>query len=195
MKRISFTLLLFGILTVVQPICAQKILISYYSETGHTELLAKHIAEGAQAIELAEVRLLTTKKTSIDDLIWADAVIVGGPVHSGNIAAPVLEFIRTWPFEKKELKDKLGAAFVTAGGISAGEELALMNILHSMMVYNMIIVGGPTWDQPFGASAVTGEDPFVSDNDEVFIDDRFLKKGVALGERVAMIAGRLKMQD
>ena len=167
---------------------AQKILITYYSESGHTSLLAKSVADGAQKISGAEVRLLTIDKTSANDLIWADAIIVGSPVHSANVAAAVQEFIKTWPFNGQELKDKIGAVFVTGGGISAGEELAQMNLIHTLMVFNMIIVGGPSWDQPFGASAVTGEEPFSSENGEISVDPRFLAKGSALGERVSRIA-------
>ena len=156
---------------------AQNILITYYSESGHTALLAASVEEGARQVPSADVRLLTIDSTRKEDLIWADAIIVGSPVHSANIAAKVQEFIRTWPFQDHELKDKIGAVFVTAGGISAGEELAQMNLIHTLMVFNMIIVGGPAWDQPFGASAVTGEAPFNSDTDEPVVDERFLKKG------------------
>lgn len=171
---------------------AQKILITYYSESGYTSIMAKSVAEGAQKVNGAEVRLLTIEKTSTDDLLWADGIILGSPVHSANIAAAVQEFIRTWPFEGQELKDKIGAVFVTGGGISAGEELAQMNLIHTMMVFNMIIVGGPTWDQPFGASAVTGETPFRSDSEEAWIDPIFIKKASALGERVANLARQFR---
>ena len=170
---------------------AQNILVTYYSESGHTGILAKSVAEGAQAIVGAEIRLLTIEETSTDDLLWADAIILGSPVHSANIAAPVQEFIRTWPFQDQELKDKIGAVFVTGGGISAGEELAQMNLIHTMLVFNMIIVGGPSWDQPFGASAVTGEEPFTSDDPEPGIDPVFLRKGYALGERVSKTSAKL----
>jgi multimeric flavodoxin WrbA len=47
-----------------------------------------------------------------------------------------------WPFEGTPLKDKIGAAFVSAGGISAGEELTQLSILHSMLIFGMIVVGG-----------------------------------------------------
>jgi NAD(P)H dehydrogenase (quinone) len=169
---------------------AQNVLITYYSESGHTSILAKSVAEGVQEIAGAEVRLLTIEKTSTDDLVWADAVIVGSPVHSANIAAPVQEFIRTWPFDEQVLKDKIGAVFVTGGGISAGEELAQMNLIHTMLVFNMIVVGGPSWDQPFGASAITGEEPFISESSEPEIDSMFSIKGHALGKRIAEIASR-----
>jgi len=173
----------------------QNVLITYYSESGHTSLMAKSVAEGVQQVLSADVRLLSIEKTSNEDLLWADAIIVGSPVHSANIAAPVQEFIRTWPFQEQHLKDKIGSVFVTGGGISAGEEIAQMNLIHTLMVFNMIIVGGPTWDQPFGASAITGEEPFNSTSDEASIDQKFLKKGFALGERVAKIAKQFSIKN
>ncbi len=185
--RIQFLIL---ILIISNYTLAQNILITYYSETGHTSILAKSVAEGAMGIDGAEVRLLTIENTSTDDLLWADAIILGSPVHSANIAAPVQEFIRTWPFKGQELNDKIGAVFVTGGGISAGEELAQMNLIHTMLVFNMIIVGGPSWDQPFGASAITGEGPFSTESEEVEIDSIFTKKGHALGKRIAEITSR-----
>ena len=193
MKNFSYKnmYLLLLILILSNYTRAQNVLITYYSESGHTSILAKSVAEGAQKVPGAEIRLLTIDKTSTDDLLWADAIILGSPVHSANIAAAVQEFIRTWPFEGQELKDKIGAVFVTGGGISAGEELAQMNLIHTMMVFNMIIVGGPGWDQPFGASAVTGEEPFSSDDDELSIDPAFMRKGNALGERTARITAKL----
>jgi NAD(P)H dehydrogenase (quinone) len=81
---------------------------------------------------------------------------------------------------------------VTAGGISAGEEIVQMNILQSMLVFGMIVVGGPDWTQPFGASAVTGEPPFdVNEPDE--IADQFKEKGFLLGERVAEITLKIDL--
>lgn len=185
-------IILLFIISYIPGICiGQNVLVTYYSESGHTALMAKAVADGVQKVPLAEFRLLKIEETNTEDLRWADAIIIGSPVHSGNIAASVQEFIRTWPFQEGDLKDKIGAVFVTGGGISAGEELAQMNLIHTLMVFNMIIVGGPTWDQPFGASAITGEEPFTTESDEAHIDPRFLEKGKALGERVAHITSMI----
>ncbi len=175
-------------------VLAQNVLVVYYSEGGHTQAMAEAVARGARAASDGEVRLLSVDETSADDLPWADAVIVGTPVYAANVAAPVQEFLSHWPWEGG-MKDKIGAAFVTGGGISAGEELVQLNILHSMLIYNMIVVGGPTWTEAFGASTVTLEEPFTDTREEPWIDPRFLAKGVALGERVAQLAARLEGGD
>ena len=88
-----------------------------------------------------------------------------------------------WPFEGNPLKDKIGAAFVTAGGISSGEELAQVNILHTMLIFGMIVVGGEEWTSAFGASAITNESIFKKEK----LDKIFLQKGFTLGQRVAKI--------
>jgi NAD(P)H dehydrogenase (quinone) len=91
-----------------------------------------------------------------------------------------------------EMRDKVGAAFTTGAGISAGEELAQVAILHSMLVYGMIVVGGPEWTGAFGASAVTGEAPFTDPPEGAEVAPEFLAKARALGRRVAAVSGRLK---
>lgn len=184
-------LLLFKFLVITSTVIAQtNVLVTYHSETGNTERMAEAVAEGARSVAGVRVVVLRTDQTTETDLLNADAIIVGSPVHNANVSSEVLKFIESWPFEDESLKDKIGAVFVTAGGISAGEEIAQMNIIQSMMVFGMIIVGGLDWTQPFGASAITGEPPFeVNPSDQ--IQEQFLEKGKNLGKRVAQISVRL----
>lgn len=162
-----------------------KILVVYYSQTGHTKAMAEAVARGAGS---ASVVTKTVSETTGADVLSADAIIVGSPVYNGNVAPKVQEFINSWPFEGAPLRDKVGAAFTTGGGISAGEELVQLNILHSMLIFGMIVVGGPEWTGAFGASAITGEPPFDSQT----VNEKFLKKAEALGKRVAEVAAKFK---
>jgi len=181
--KLSLALLLFSINTQ-----AQNILITYYSKTAHTQSLAEEVAKGASSISGVQVVLKKIDQTTTKDLLNADAIIVGSPVYNANIAPEVVQFMSTWPFEGNPLKDKIGAAFVTAGGISAGEELAQVNILQSMLVFGMIVVGGNDWTSAFGASAITNEGVFKTAQ----LDKIFLQKGFSLGKRVATIAKKMK---
>ena len=167
------------------------VLIAYYSKGGHTREMAEAVARGAQSVRGVVVRLKNVAETTNEDLRGADAVIVGSPVYNANAAAEVISFINRWPFEGSPMKDKIGAVFVTGGGISAGEELTQVNILHSMLIFGMIVVGGPEWTEPFGASAITGEAPFERSEAGDAVAPAFLRKGEALGKRVADIAIRL----
>jgi NAD(P)H dehydrogenase (quinone) len=168
------------------------VLIAYYSRDGHTKLMADAVAQGAGSVNGVAVKVLTISEVTKEDLLGADAVIVGSPVHNANAAPEVVKFIAEWPFDGAPMFNKIGAAFVTAGGISSGEELAQMNILHSMLMFGMVVVGGSDWMSAFGASGITAEEPFTQQGKNVGIAAQFLKKGRELGKRVAELAARWK---
>lgn len=148
--------------------------------------MAEAVERGARSIADVSVKTVSVAKATNEDVLTADAIIIGSPVYNANVAPAVQEFINKLPFKGAPLRDKLGAAFVTAGGVSAGEELTQVSILHSMMIFGMIVVGGPEWTSAFGASAITNEEPFKEQS------AIFLKKGEALGKRVAELAVRWK---
>jgi NAD(P)H dehydrogenase (quinone) len=177
--------------TCVQAQKNKKVLITYYSKTNATHLMANAVAKGVESNKEVQLIFKSIEQTSQEDLLQADAIILGSPVYNANAAPEVLDFIRKWPFENKALKDKVGAVFVTAGGISAGEELVQVNLLHAMMIYGMVVMGGDEWTAAFGASAITHENPFEVDKTKN-IDPIFLNKGFALGKRVAEWVKRIK---
>lgn len=158
--------------------CQVDILISYYSQSGHTQLLAEAIAEGA-ASQKMKVLLKPIEEIKTEDLITSKAIILGSPVYNGNPAPEVLTFINSWPFDGRPLKDKIGAAFSSGGGFSIGEEAVLHSIHRGMLIHGMLIIGGEEVEAAFGASAVTDEGQFES------VDPIFLEKARQLGIRVA----------
>jgi NAD(P)H dehydrogenase (quinone) len=163
------------------------VLVAYYSKTGATEKMARAVGEGARSVAGTNVSVKAIDQVTDKDLLSADAIIVGSPVYNGGAAAAVRQFIERWPFGK--LKDKVGAAFCTSGAMSAGEELALMEILSSMLVFQFVLVGGDTWQAAFGASAVTEEGKAP---ERQGVDEAALAKARGLGARVARVAARLR---
>lgn len=164
----------------------KNVLIAYYSSGGRTKDMAEAVRKGVASKGHLNIKLLPVKEVMINDLLKADAIIIGSPVQNANPAPEVLEFIRKWPFEGQPFKDKLGAVFVTAGGFSAGEELVQTSLLQAMLIYGMIVVGGPDWKSAFGASAIHDEDKYMSKQPDPY----FLEKGFKLGERVAELVQR-----
>lgn len=158
-----------------------KVLITYHSSSGNTKKMAEAIAEGTKSVVGVEVKLLPINGVKEQDLIEADAIIVGSPVYNSNVAPAVLEFINSWPFEGRPMKNKIGAAFATGGGISIGEEGVMLDILRAMLIHGMVVMGGEEVEAAFGASAITGEGPFGSEK----MDELFLRKGFGLGKRLA----------
>ncbi|WP_051287033.1 flavodoxin family protein [Algoriphagus mannitolivorans] len=165
-----------------------KILIAYFSKSGSTAALAESIAKGAESVSGVEVWLRSIDQIQTNEILEASAIILGSPVYNANPAPEVLEFINSWPFENRPLKDKIGAAFATGGGISIGEEEVMMSIMRSMLIHGMILVGGENVEASFGASGITGEGPFSKEK----MDPLFLDKGLGLGKRVAEWAKKSK---
>jgi NAD(P)H dehydrogenase (quinone) len=165
--------------------------VFYYSKTGHTRAMAEAVKRGAESIDSVNVKIISVEEAKTNEVLEAEALIVGTPVYNANIAPPVQQFINNWPFSGSPMRDKIGAAFVSAGGFSAGEELVQLNILQAMLINGMIVVGGPNWQGAFGASAITEEEPFKKEKMDGTVDPYFLDKAEALGKRVAALVKRL----
>jgi NAD(P)H dehydrogenase (quinone) len=192
MKKIIILIFIVIVVPLILQAKDTVVLIAYYSAQGHTKAMARAVADGVSSTDGVVVKLQTIQETKTEDILEADAIIVGTPVYNANVAPQVQKFINSWPFKDAPLKDKIGAAFTTAGGISAGEESVMLSILRSMLIYNMIIVGGPDWQSAFGASAIVDEAPFDQIGKETKVSEQFLEKGRALGERVALLVKEIK---
>jgi NAD(P)H dehydrogenase (quinone) len=183
MKILIHYLFLNLLLGLSQALVAQSpptILITYHSESGKTQAMAEAVAKGVAEVQGLEYILKPIADVTEDEILNASAIILGSPVYNANMTPQVQEFINSWPFEGRPLKDKIGAVFVTGGGFSIGEEAVMFSMIRSMMIHGMIIVGGDELEAAFGASAITGEGDFA--NKEV--QEIFLKKAIGLGKRV-----------
>ncbi len=122
-----------------------KIYVVYDSENGHTEALAKAIAEGASSNERAEVYLRHVKDADVRDLVDVDAIIWGCPGHFGTISSGLKAWIDKlgYLWAKGKLIGKVGAAFCTTATVHGGTEMTLWNLITPMLHNGMIIVGLP----------------------------------------------------
>jgi NAD(P)H dehydrogenase (quinone) len=164
-----------------------KVLIAYHSATGNTEQLARGVAEGVRHASNTVVVLKRVGEVTSDDLLSADAIVLGTPVYWSNMAGPVKAFIDDWQlkfgvYPGFKLRNKVGAAFATGGQVSSGKEVALLTILAAMLGNQMIVVGG---GGAFGASATT-------EGDSPGIDEKELAAARALGTRVAEVTWMVK---
>jgi flavodoxin I len=87
-----------------------KALVTYYSETGNTEKLARAIYEGAGQVgkEIAPI-------DKARDLEVYDLIFCGFPVHAQGLPAKVESFLKTIP------KGKKLALFGTHGSLKGGQ--------------------------------------------------------------------------
>jgi NAD(P)H dehydrogenase (quinone) len=164
------------------------VLVTYHSASGNTEKMAQVVAEGAKAVSGTSVVLKRVGEVIGDDLSSADAVIVGSPVYVGNMSGQVKTFFDNWGLKfglgtgTGKMRNKVGAAFATGGGVSSGKEVTILTILGAMLIHQMIVISG---GGGFGASATTG-------SDSPGIDAKESAEARELGKRVAEVAALVK---
>ncbi len=66
-----------------------NVLVTYFSQSGNTEKIAKAIYEEAAQANKAELKKL--EDITPDDVAGYDFIFIGSPLHSGSLAAPVKE--------------------------------------------------------------------------------------------------------
>ncbi len=157
-----------------------QVLVVYSSRSGNTEKLARAVARGAAAAG-AEVVLKRVAETTKEDLLAADGVILGSPVYFGTPTAEMVDLIDRSVGVRRTLRDKVGAAFVTAGHHTGGKETTLLSLLYAFLIHEMVVVGDPIEaGGHYGTACLGAPGP----NDE--------KAGEMLGARVASVARKLK---
>jgi NAD(P)H dehydrogenase (quinone) len=130
-----------------------KVLVVYYSETGNTEKMALAVADGVKQVKNVEVTVKKVEQASLDDLCYADGIIMGSPAYYGQMSGKLKDFIDGSVKIHGKLEGKVGAAFTSSGGTATGAETTLLSILETMLVHGMIIQGRSD-DKHFGAAAV-----------------------------------------
>lgn len=128
----------------------KHLLIVYHSQSGNTEALATATAEGARDPEVSniDVRFLRAAEASAEDLLWAQALILGTPENFGYLSGGMKDFLdRTfYPVEGK-LQPLPYAIIVSAGNDGTGAIRALRRIAPGYPLVEVqepvIIVGAP----------------------------------------------------
>lgn len=147
-----------------------KILVLFYSFTGHTAKLAEFVAKGTQEIAGVTVEIKQVPETlpkeffynnpdlqktresfahipvaSIEDLTSADGVAFGTPVHFGSFASQLKQFIDQLSpvFINGSMVGKPAAFFTVSGSLHGGEEAALLSMMIPTLNLGMLPVGVP----------------------------------------------------
>ncbi|HIJ59683.1 MAG TPA: flavodoxin family protein, partial [Nitrospirae bacterium] len=107
-------------------------------------------------------------------------IIAGSPVYFGVMAAELKRIFDEFVGLRKQMENKVGAAFTTGGHHTGGKETTIMSIITCMLIYGMIIVG-----DPMSASGHYGV-ACIGSPDETAASDAF-----KLGVRVAELCKKL----
>lgn len=177
-----------------------NVIVIYASDYGNTKKMADALARGAAAVTGTTVILKEATTVEADDLLAADAIVLGSPVHMGSMHWKMKKMIdevcsRLWMPDA--LVGKVGAVFASGGGFGgAGEgvELAMLSMVNNIVELGMIFVplpkntpcyaeGGLQWG-PYGRSGDHAGKP-------VGIGDAVLTICEAHGANIARVAQEL----
>jgi NAD(P)H dehydrogenase (quinone) len=155
-----------------------KILVTYYSKSGHTEKMAKAVGEGVSSVNGVDVNVKKIEDVKLDELLSYDGLIVGSPTYYGLPAAPVKRLFDESVKHHGKLEGKVGGAFSSSNLVGGGNETTIMGILQAMLVHGFIIQGRPNKDH-YGAVSVGAP------------DEKALENCRELGQRVALLAKKV----
>ena len=79
----------------------------------------------------------------LDELLSADAIVVGSPTYYGHMAAQLKQMFDDAVSRHGKLDGKVGAAFSSSVNIGGGNETTIMGIIEAMLISGMIIQGDP----------------------------------------------------
>jgi len=172
------------------------ILIVYDSRTGSTESLARAVVEGVDSVPGAKAVLRHHSDAEATEITAADGILVGSPVHWGNLSANTKEFLDRVGGAlasageiggESTPTNRTAGAFVTGGSVASGKELARLAILAAFLNLKFVVIGAEdaAGFGTLGAQATTGpSDPGLSEAE--------LEEARRFGVRFATLTKRLK---
>ncbi|MCX8021326.1 MAG: NAD(P)H-dependent oxidoreductase [Syntrophorhabdaceae bacterium] len=158
-----------------------QVLIMYHSRSGKTKRLAEEIGKGVLEIEGVNCIIKPVQDVTKDDFIASDGLIAGSPVYFGSMAAEMKAVFDNFVGIRRQMEDKIGAAFTTSGDLTGGKETTIFSILQAMLIYGMIVVGDPLDATGHYGVASTG-----------MPDEKTLQNARKLGKRVASLVKKMK---
>lgn len=160
-----------------------KVLVIYYSMYGHTETMAKAVAEGAASVEGVDVTIKRVPDlmpedvaqkagakldqvapiATVEELAKYDAIIFGTPTRFGNMCAQMRNFLdRTGGlWASGQLVGKVGSVFTSTGTQHGGQETTITSFHTTLFHHGMIIVGVPySCPELTNMNEITGGTPY-----------------------------------
>ena len=183
-----------------------KVMIVYATDYGSTKKMAEKVAQGVESVPGAEALVRTAEEATAEEVLSADALVLGSPVHMGSVDWRVKRFIDQvcsglWMGDKAV--GRVGAVFVSGSGFGnagGGCELAMLAMLNNLVELGLIIVplpkntqgypkGGLQWG-PYGRSMTEALEPIEGGVPEERIEAAFFH-----GANVARVAEAVKGKE
>ena len=155
-----------------------RMLVCYYSRTGHTQHMAERIGQAAGQVDGVEVDVKAVAEVQVDTLLDYDAIVLGSPTYYGTMAWELKRLLDESVSFHGRLAGKVGGAFSSRAKVGGGNETTIMDIIKALLIHGMVVPGMPQGDH-YGAVAI-GD-----------VDDRAAKGCDKLGRMVAELAVKL----
>lgn len=125
----------------------KQLAIVYHSAHGHTEHIARHVAEGARAVAGTRVHLRKAQDVAAQPgtLRDFDGIVLGSPTYLGGVSGSFKLFMdATGPlWRTQQLRGKLAAGF-TVSSLPAGDKhTTLVAMFTFAMQHGMLWMGNP----------------------------------------------------
>lgn len=189
------------------------VLILYYSRSGATADMARHIAAGVESIPGISARLRSVPAVSttceatapeipeegavyaeLDDLRNCSALALGSPTRFGNMSAPVKHFLDSTSslWMNGALIDKPACAFTSSSSLHGGQESTLLTMLVPLLHHGMVYAGIP-YSETALINTQTGGTPYGASHvagarSDRPVDEHERSLCVAQGKRLARLA-------
>jgi len=126
----------------------KHLLLIHHSQSGHTAALAEAVAAGAAEFsDEVELRQRQAFEAGLEDLLWAQGLLIGTPENFGYLSGAVKDFLdRTYYPAEGRTVGLPWAMFVSAGNDGSGAVRALERI-----------ASGYGWNRVADALVVRGE--------------------------------------
>ncbi len=187
---------------------AKRVSVLYFSGSGHTEVMAQSVREGAGSVGGISAELLALSGAEISEGRWSnnqiiakldesDAIVFGTPTCMGSVSAQMKAFMDAAgrSFVARKWKDKPAAGFTLGGAPSGDQSNTLVTLATFAMQHGMIWVGSGLTDSEDGANRLGyywgAGGQALTEKPEVAPGDSDKKTGHLLGERVAKLCLRI----
>jgi len=152
-------------------------LVIYYSRSGNTKAMASVISDAMEKAGLP-TKCKSVTDTKVDELLDADAIVVGSPTYYGRAAAPIAQLFDESVSKHGKLDGKVGAAFSSSANIAGGNETTICEINNMLFIHGMIVQGDPQGDH-YGPVSIGKP------------DERVQNQCVRRGQRIAELTLKL----
>lgn len=125
----------------------KKLAVIYHSAHGHTEHIARQVAEGAGSVPGIEVHLVKAEElTSMpNNLLAFDGFLFGSPTYLGGVSGTFKNFMDATGglWRTQQLKGKLAAGFTVSSLPAGDKQSTLISLFTFCMQHGMLWVGNP----------------------------------------------------